>query len=600
MENMRLNLGYEGIEYLVAQLQTLTSENIVKSEITPTNIGIKWGDIKGAITNQEDLISYLDNLKQQMEEMIINASIDGDKDISNLCYLKEQVDNLLSGLRLDIEENLNGYYLKSVVDEMLQNKADKSQVPAKTSDLLNDSGFISEHQDIAPINNEITELKKSLNELSKYVKHYLVLTPEQEQQIQNSQIINETLSNTKTVTIENGTICDIVIPEVTSTTTINAPLEDYTSLELTSPKGVTLNNTGENIVDLDIQAPQDGSNPTVTLKGNYNTINVENASIKVSEGSVNEINISENNKKATSISGILSEDININSQSDKIITITNSNEQDTVNLKLNAENSTVTLNGSYKSVESIVSDNTLIVGQNTHIKKLTVKKGNVIVKDRNINNRIDEIENETDYTVSRYETHATSMSEINSGMQVGGLTIVENDIEQSGSGIAFGILASGNVELNLNGKTIKGGRSNTGLMYIRGTSNVNIVGQGCLENIIANYGIWVSSVNATVNIYGGSYKATTHCLYAEKGTINVYDGEFRITDEDKKFLLNCLDASYNNGTAHINVFGGKFYGFNPAESMSEINGPVSFVAEGYHVVETEENNEKVYTVLKDE
>lgn len=600
MENMRLNLGYEGIEYLVAQLQTLTSENIVKSEITPTNIGIKWGDIKGAITNQEDLISYLDNLKQQMEEMIINASIDGDTDISNLCYLKEQVDNLLSGLRLDIEENLNGYYLKSVVDEMLQNKADKSQVPAKTSDLLNDSGFISEHQDIAPINNEITELKKSLNELSKYVKHYLVLTPEQEQQIQNSQIINETLSNTKTVTIENGTICDIVIPEVTSTTTINAPLEDYTSLELTSPKGVTLNNTGENIVDLDIQAPQNGSNPTVTLKGNYNTINVENASIKVSEGSVNEINISENNKKATSISGILSEDININSQSDKIITITNSNEQDTVNLKLNAENSTVTLNGSYKSVESIVSDNTLIVGQNTHIKKLTVKKGNVIVKDRNINNRIDEIENETDYTVSRYETHATSMSEINSGMQVGGLTIVENDIEQSGSGIAFGILASGNVELNLNGKTIKGGRSNTGLMYIRGTSNVNIVGQGCLENIIGNYGIWVSSVNATVNIYGGSYKATTHCLYAEKGTINVYDGEFRITDEDKKFLLNCLDASYNNGTAHINVFGGKFYGFNPAESMSEINGPVSFVAEGYHVVETEENNEKVYTVLKDE
>ena len=260
----------------------------------------------------------------------------------------------------------------------------------------------------------------------------------------------------------------------------------------------------------------------------------------------------------------------------------------------------MTLNGTYKSVESIVSDNTLVVGQNTHIKKLTVKKGNVIVKDRNINNRIDEIENETDYTVSRYETHATSMSEINSGMQVGGLTIVENDIEQSGSGIAFGILASGNVELDLNGKTVKGGRSNTGLMYIRGTSNINIVGEGCLENIIGNYGIWVSSVNAVVNIYGGSYKATTHCLYAEKGTINVYDGEFRITDEDKKFLLNCLDASYNNGTAHINVFGGKFYGFNPAESMSEINGPVSFVAEGYHVVETEENNEKVYTVLKDE
>ena len=42
----------------------------------------------------------------------------------------------------------------------------------------------------------------------------------------------------------------------------------------------------------------------------------------------------------------------------------------------------------------------------------------------------------------------------------------------------------------------------------------------------------------------------------------------------------------------------KFYEFNPAVTYGEPGGPVSYVAEGYHVVEFVEDGKKVYEVVK--
>ena len=63
--------------------------------------------------------------------------------------------------------------------------------------------------------------------------------------------------------------------------------------------------------------------------------------------------------------------------------------------------------------------------------------------------------------------------------------------------------------------------------------------------------------------------------------------------------MNCYDANYTAGKAHINVYGGKFYNFNPAEAYSEPGGPVSYVAEGYHVVESVEDGVPVFEVVAD-
>ena len=127
-----------------------------------------------------------------------------------------------------------------------------------------------------------------------------------------------------------------------------------------------------------------------------------------------------------------------------------------------------------------------------------------------------------------------------------------------------------------------------------------------MANTGEGYGLWVAATGATLNIHGGEYEGCTHTLYAEKGVINVYDGVFKLTNADTadrdvngnlKFLLNCHDSDYTSGTAKINVYGGKFYEFNPEVSYGEPNGPVSFVAEGYKAIESVEDGKKVYTVV---
>ena len=134
------------------------------------------------------------------------------------------------------------------------------------------------------------------------------------------------------------------------------------------------------------------------------------------------------------------------------------------------------------------------------------------------------------------------------------------------------------------------------------------VGGGVFENNHADYLIFTNAAEAVVNIMSGEYRGYTHTLYSLLGTINVYGGTFKLLDAETaerdangnlKFLLNCYDANYTAGTAKINVYGGKFYEFNPAVTYGEPGGPVSYVAPGYKVVESVEDGKKVYEVVKE-
>lgn len=92
-----------------------------------------------------------------------------------------------------------------------------------------------------------------------------------------------------------------------------------------------------------------------------------------------------------------------------------------------------------------------------------------------------------------------------------------------------------------------------------------------------------ASDNAKVIIYGGVFKATSSSQ-SEPGTKNPYSA-LNIKDRDR-------------ATASITVYGGKFYGFNPADNLSE--GPnTNFVAEGYKVVESTEDDMRIYEVVKE-
>lgn len=79
-----------------------------------------------------------------------------------------------------------------------------------------------------------------------------------------------------------------------------------------------------------------------------------------------------------------------------------------------------------------------------------------------------------------------------------------------------------------------------------------------------------ASGNSLVEIYGGEFHANEN--KGASGTKNAYPA-LNIKDKDRE-------------TAKIVVYGGKFFGFNPADNLSE--GPATnFVADGYKSVEVE-------------
>ena len=173
-------------------------------------------------------------------------------------------------------------------------------------------------------------------------------------------------------------------------------------------------------------------------------------------------------------------------------------------------------------------------------------------------------------------------------------------------GVAFRFTAKGKYIYNLNNHEIKCGSTSLGSIFLNGSVDLTINGEGKLINNANSYGVWVSGKDCVLNVNGGDFEADTHALYAENGTINVYGGTFKMLGEPEldskghcKFMLNCYDKSYTGGTAKINVYGGKFYNYNPSESYSEPSGPVSFVAEGYHVIESIEDGVPVFEVVKD-
>jgi hypothetical protein len=78
-------------------------------------------------------------------------------------------------------------------------------------------------------------------------------------------------------------------------------------------------------------------------------------------------------------------------------------------------------------------------------------------------------------------------------------------------------------------------------------------------------------------------------IYASAGgKVYIYDGEFHANERqegvsgtaNKHSALNVKDSDYKSGVSEIVVYGGKFYGFNPENNLSEGPG-TNFVAEGY-------------------
>lgn len=495
--------------------------------------------------------------------------------------------------------SLDGYYTKDEVNTKLESLASEEYVDNTVE------GYVPVEQ--------YNELKARLDNLEIMLSVYNA-----EREAQMDEIISNMSSDNKEVVIDT-LMESIVVPETTVAYTITAPLTDNSTVELTSPKYMTLINTSKEPVSTTISHEYTEGETTaatsVYLVGDFDTLTIENVSPSVKSGydaaSVKNVVIPETNVKNLSLSLDFQDGATITNNSDKDITIMDKNDSANA-LTIVAPNSTVTLSsGQFTTLNAEVSDNTLIIKKNVHIANLNLTKGNAIVEVARAEEVAGIVENYTvadGYSVSHRIYHITN--ENSSKLGGVGEMILDEDITRTSS-IVAPLAPAYDAVWNLNGHNLTvEGTPKSGVYLNRYTSNLEVKGEGVIRAEGA-YGLWNSATTGKIIINDGvTIEAQTHAVYAENGIIEINGGTFKLTnwaDADKdengnlRFLINCLDANYRNGSANIIVRGGKFYDFDPANCAAEGVG-TSFVAEGYESVASTETidgvEHKVYTVKK--
>lgn len=161
------------------------------------------------------------------------------------------------------------------------------------------------------------------------------------------------------------------------------------------------------------------------------------------------------------------------------------------------------------------------------------------------------------------------------------------------------------ITLDLNDKTIKSpdnmgnNNKNFAALYISADVTINATTGGINTGTNGAYAINVMN-GATLTINGGNYYGGGTAVQVEKGTANINGGTFACEPYSNptygyKFLINCIDAAYKNGTAKVSIKGGSFVNFDPSDSASE-NPKGNFCASGYVAVKGATEDATVWTV----
>ena len=172
-------------------------------------------------------------------------------------------------------------------------------------------------------------------------------------------------------------------------------------------------------------------------------------------------------------------------------------------------------------------------------------------------------------------------AELRAAAQFGGEITLEKNVVLSAP-----LLVKNDLTINLNGFNI----SSASDVFEVAAGTLNIVGEGeifaATDNGTPYCAVWAYG-DAVVNIYGGDYKVGypagdyNDLIYAkENAVINIYGGKFYHNGWDNAFVLNLKDGS----AADINVYGGAFEKFNPANNNSE-GANTNFVAAGFKAVQ---------------
>ena len=199
-----------------------------------------------------------------------------------------------------------------------------------------------------------------------------------------------------------------------------------------------------------------------------------------------------------------------------------------------------------------------------------------------------------------YDEPDLEVDELHLAAAVGGEVTLTEDVT-----LTEPLVATASMVINLNGKKITGdGISNNAVVLADGAT-VTIKGEGEITTTGA-YPLGVKN-GGTLVVEGGKYTATnsTQAVYVWAGTAYIKGGYYEVdsqyngtsyvdTNGNGRYVLNCIDASYDNGTAKIVVSGGTFHKFDPANNVAE-GANTNFVADGYKTLQDGDN----YVVVAD-
>ena len=231
--------------------------------------------------------------------------------------------------------------------------------------------------------------------------------------------------------------------------------------------------------------------------------------------------------------------------------------------------------------------------------------GNLLTSQVIFNVEIVPIFSEPDYDIDL----VNDVESLKALVATGGSAKLVDDIE-----IDYPLVLSGNtdVTIDLNGHSIVNKTQVNGnytvVFNVTGNSHLTINGEGEVKALeetsdVDGYrmAVWAYD-DAVVDINGGYFynkqlnAGTSNLIYVmDRAVVNVAGGKFEtamLNAQGTSLLLNIYD--HDRATAKINITGGQFVAFDPADCVSE--GPhTNFVADGYMSVEAEEG---VWTVVR--
>ena len=221
---------------------------------------------------------------------------------------------------------------------------------------------------------------------------------------------------------------------------------------------------------------------------------------------------------------------------------------------------------------------------------------------------------ESDSFNNQYDKNATypvaNVTELKEALTTGGVVAVTKDIQTNNieDTAAARIVISQPTTLNLEKKIITpdnmgNNKTNFCALIVDADTTINAGENGGIDTgVNGGYGINVRN-GATLTINGGYYYGGGTAVQVQKGTLIINGGTFACEPYSNptygyKYLINCIDAAYKDGTAKISITGGTFINFDPSDSASE-NPHGNFVPDGYKVVSAPQTNGDVwYTVVK--